>query len=205
MISQRLLPSVLYGADSDRRYSRQERFAGLGREGQERIARSRIAVAGCGALGSAQLELLARAGVGYLRPIDRDYVELSNLQRQFLFDEADAAEGLPKAVAAARRLVSVNSRVVTEPVVADLTASNADDLLGGVDLILDGSDNFETRYLVNDLRCAKARRGFTARRSGATASRWRFYPAGQRAFDVCIRNRRRECNRRARRRGCWGR
>jgi molybdopterin-synthase adenylyltransferase len=135
---------------ADPRYSRQERFAGLGREGQERIARSRIAVVGCGALGGAQLELLARAGVGYLRIIDRDYVELSNLQRQLLFDESDAAEGLPKAVAAARRLGAVNSRVVTEPAVSDLTASNADDLLGDVDLILDGSDNFETRYLIND-------------------------------------------------------
>jgi adenylyltransferase/sulfurtransferase len=137
-------------AAADARYSRQERFPGLGREGQESLARARIAVVGCGALGSTQLELLARAGAGYLRIIDRDYVELSNLQRQLLFDESDAADGAPKAVAAARRLAAVNSRVVTEPAVSDLTASNADDLLGGVDLILDGSDNFETRYLIND-------------------------------------------------------
>lgn len=132
------------------RYSRQERFPAIGREGQARIANSRVAVVGCGALGSAQVELLARAGCGYLRVIDRDYVELSNLQRQLLFDESDAREGLPKAVAAARRVAAVNSGVTVDPVVADLTAPNAEDLLGGVDVILDGSDNFETRYLIND-------------------------------------------------------
>ena len=135
---------------ADYRYSRQERFAALGPDGQRRIAESRVVVVGCGALGSAQAELLGRAGVGHLRIVDRDYVELSNLQRQFLFDESDAAEGLPKAVAAARRLRAVNSTIEVEPVVADLTPSNADDLLGGVDLILDGTDNFEARYLMND-------------------------------------------------------
>ncbi len=135
---------------ADHRYSRQERFSALGSDGQQRIARARIAVVGCGALGSAHAELLARAGVGYLRIIDRDYVELSNLQRQFLFDEADAAEALPKAIAAQKRLKQINSSVEVEAVVADLTAATAGDLLDGVDLILDGTDNFETRYLVND-------------------------------------------------------
>jgi molybdopterin/thiamine biosynthesis adenylyltransferase len=132
------------------RYSRQILFAGLGEAGQERLAKARVAIVGCGALGSLQASALARAGVGYLRIIDRDYVELSNLQRQWLFDENDAAEGLPKAVAAARQLRRVNSEISTDPVVADLTPSNADDLLGGIDLFLDGADNFETRYLVND-------------------------------------------------------
>jgi molybdopterin/thiamine biosynthesis adenylyltransferase len=140
---------------ADARYSRQERFTALGPEGQRRIGESRVVVVGCGALGSAQAELLARAGAGHLRIIDRDYVELSNLQRQFLFDESDAADGLPKAVAAARRLRAVNSAVQVEPVVADLTPRNADDLLGDADLILDGTDNFETRYLVNDFAVSR--------------------------------------------------
>ncbi|HEY6341229.1 MAG TPA: ThiF family adenylyltransferase [Bryobacteraceae bacterium] len=135
---------------ADERYSRQWRFAPLGPEGQRRIRGSRVAVVGLGALGSAAVELLARAGVGALRLIDRDFVELSNLQRQFLYDEADASEALPKAVAAARRLAHVNSSVELEPCVADLAPSSAGELLGGADLILDGTDNFETRYLIND-------------------------------------------------------
>jgi molybdopterin-synthase adenylyltransferase len=132
------------------RYSRQVRFAPLGEEGQQRIRAARVAIVGCGALGSLQAEALARAGVGTLRLIDRDFVEWSNLQRQFLFDEADAAEGLPKAVAAARRLARVNSEVAIEPMVADLTPSNAAEMLEDIGLILDGTDNFETRLLVND-------------------------------------------------------
>lgn len=140
---------------SSERYSRQIRYSGFGEEGQERVARSRVAVVGCGALGSAQAEILARAGVGVLRLIDRDYVELSNLQRQSLFDEADAREALPKAIAASRRLRAVNSTIEVEPVVDDLTALNAMELLGDVDLILDGTDNFETRYLINDLAVSR--------------------------------------------------
>ena len=136
------------GAES--RYSRQIRFAPLGEEGQRRIRAAGVAIVGCGALGSFQAETLARAGIGRLRLIDRDFVEWSNLQRQFLYDEADAAEALPKAVAAARRLARVNSGVAVEPMVADLIPSNAAELFEGVDLILDGTDNFETRYLIND-------------------------------------------------------
>jgi molybdopterin/thiamine biosynthesis adenylyltransferase len=132
------------------RYSRQARFAPLGEEGQRRISAARVAVVGLGALGSVQAELLARAGVGALRLLDRDFVEASNLQRQTLYDEADAAEALPKAVAAARRLASVNSLIRLEPTVADLTPRNCEELLEGMDLILDGTDNFETRYLLND-------------------------------------------------------
>ena len=135
---------------AESRYSRQTRFAPLGDEGQCKIRAAHVAIVGCGALGTVQAEIMARAGVGRLRLIDRDFVEWSNLQRQFLFDEADAAEALPKAVAAARRLARVNSEVAVEPMVADLTASNAAELFEDVDLILDGTDNFETRFLIND-------------------------------------------------------
>src|ERR1700682_1453402 len=110
----------------EERYSRQVLFAGIGAEGQQRLLESRVAIVGCGATGSVMASLLARAGVGTLRIIDRDYVEASNLQRQLLFDETDAAESLPKAVAARNRLSAINSLVQVEPVVADLTASNAD-------------------------------------------------------------------------------
>ena len=134
----------------DDRYSRQVLFHGIGAEGQKRLAESRVAVVGCGATGSAVAALLARSGVGTLRIIDRDYVEASNLQRQTLFEEADAAESLPKAVAAARRIAAFNSEIVIEPKVADLIPANIETLLGDTDLILDGTDNFETRYLVND-------------------------------------------------------
>jgi adenylyltransferase/sulfurtransferase len=137
------------------RYSRQVRFAPIGEEGQRRLLASHVAVVGCGALGSVQAEVLARAGIGVLRVIDRDSVELSNLQRQSLFDEADAREGTPKAIAAARRLSTIASTVNVEPVVADLTPASAGDLLEGMDLILDGTDNFETRFLINDF-CVKA-------------------------------------------------
>jgi len=136
--------------DFDERYSRQILFSGIGPAGQLRLAQSQVAIAGCGATGSAAAALLARAGVGKLRIIDRDFVEPSNLQRQNLFDEADAAASLPKAVAAARKIASFNSSIVVEPQVADLTPDNARDLLSGFDLILDGTDNFETRYLIND-------------------------------------------------------
>jgi molybdopterin-synthase adenylyltransferase len=132
------------------RYSRQVLFPGIGREGQARLARARIAIVGCGATGASVSGLLARAGVGQLRIIDRDYVEPSNLQRQTLFDEADAAESLPKAVAAARKIGAFNSDVQTKAEVADLTPENVEELLADADLILDATDNFETRYLIND-------------------------------------------------------
>ena len=136
---------------SDReRYSRQVLFAGIGEAGQERLRSAVVAVAGCGALGSFQAGAMARAGVGRLILIDRDYVELSNLQRQWLFCEADAAEGVPKAIAAAREIARINSGVKVDPEVADLTPANIEDLLEDVALVLDGTDNFETRYLIND-------------------------------------------------------
>jgi molybdopterin-synthase adenylyltransferase len=133
------------------RYSRQELFAGLGREGQARIREARVLVVGAGALGSALAEMMARAGVGALTLVDRDYVEPSNLQRQSLYDENDAAQGLPKAVAAEAKLRAINSDVVVRGVVADLAADNAAGLLAGHGLVLDGTDNFETRFLLNDL------------------------------------------------------
>jgi len=134
----------------EERYSRQVLFRGIGVEGQRRLQVARVAIVGCGATGSAVASLLARSGVGTLRIIDRDYVEASNLQRQALFDEADAAESIPKALAAARKIAAFNSQIVVEPQVSDLTPANIQVLLGGMQLILDGTDNFETRYLVND-------------------------------------------------------
>jgi len=134
----------------EERYSRQVLFRGIGVEGQRRLQVARVAIVGCGATGSAVASLLARSGVGTLRLIDRDYVEASNLQRQALFDEADAAESIPKALAAARKIAAFNSQIVVAPQVSDLTPANIQVLLGGMQLILDGTDNFETRYLVND-------------------------------------------------------
>lgn len=138
------------------RYSRQVLFAGIGAEGQRRLGVAHVALVGCGATGSTLASLLARAGVGRLRIIDRDYVEPSNLQRQSLFDESDAAESLPKAIAAARRIGAFNSDIVVEPQVADLTPQNAENLLSGVQLVLDGTDNFETRYLINDFAVSQS-------------------------------------------------
>jgi len=132
------------------RYSRQELFKKIGAEGQKKLSQSRVVIVGCGATGSALASLLARSGVGTLRILDRDYVEPSNLQRQALFDENDARESVPKAIAAARQIARFNSQIAVEPHVADLTPANVDSLLGGSDLILDGTDNFETRYLIND-------------------------------------------------------
>jgi len=132
------------------RYSRQTLFKEIGAEGQGRLSRARVVIVGCGATGSALASLLARAGVGTIRIVDRDYVEPSNLQRQSLFDENDARESVPKAIAAARQIARFNSEIVVEPQVDDLIPQNADALMGGVDLILDGTDNFETSYLIND-------------------------------------------------------
>lgn len=133
------------------RYSRQILFAPIGEIGQSKILDASVCIVGCGALGSFQAEALARAGIGRLRLIDRDYVDYTNLQRQWLYDESDAQNESPKAIAAARRLAQVNARVQVEPLVADLTPSNGEELIGNCNLILDGTDNFETRYLLNDL------------------------------------------------------
>jgi adenylyltransferase/sulfurtransferase len=136
------------------RYSRQILFREIGAEGQEKLAQARVLIVGCGALGAAHAETLARAGVGFLRLVDRDFVEVTNLQRQTLYSEADAAERLPKAVAARNRIVAVNSGIEVEPIVADVTNSNIESLIKDVDLVIDGTDNFQVRYLVNDA-CVK--------------------------------------------------
>lgn len=141
-------------APSFDRYARQVLLPQIGEAGQEQLRAASIALVGCGALGTVIAEGLTRAGIGSLRLIDRDVLELHNLQRQVLFDENDVAEGLPKAIAAARHLARINSEVRVEPVVADLSPHNAERLLSGVDLVLDGTDNFETRYLINDV-CVK--------------------------------------------------
>ncbi len=133
------------------RYSRQMLFAPLGVEGQRRLKHASVVLIGCGALGSALSNLLVRAGVGALRIIDRDFVELSDLQRQTLFDEHDIAQNLPKAVAAVRKLHKINSAVEVEGLVADLHPENAAALCADADLLLDGTDNLETRYLINDV------------------------------------------------------
>jgi len=139
------------------KYSRQMLFAGIGPAGQQRLLASRAAVVGCGAIGAAAANLLVRAGLGYLRIIDRDFVEPSNLQRQTLFDEGDARNVLPKAVAAERKLRSINSSVAVEGIVADLNPRNVEALLGEVDVLLDGTDNFETRFLINDVAVKSGR------------------------------------------------
>jgi molybdopterin/thiamine biosynthesis adenylyltransferase len=132
------------------KYSRQVLFAHVGETGQQRLLESSVVLVGCGAIGTAVANLMARAGVGRLRVIDRDFVEPSNLQRQTLFDEADAREALPKAIAAERKLRAANADVRVEGIVGDLTPKTVAQWLAGFDLILDGTDNFETRFLIND-------------------------------------------------------
>jgi adenylyltransferase/sulfurtransferase len=138
----------------DDRYSRQILFPGIGAEGQDRLGDARAVIIGCGALGSAQAEALARAGVGRLRIVDRDFVEASNLQRQTMFTESDANERLPKAVACVKRIALINSEVETEAEVLDVNHSNIERLVSDCDVVVDGTDNFATRYLINDA-CVK--------------------------------------------------
>jgi adenylyltransferase/sulfurtransferase len=138
----------------ENRYSRQVLFAPIGRQGQEKLSRSRVFIMGCGALGASHAETLARAGAGFLRVADRDFVEYTNLQRQTLYSESDARERLPKAVAAKNRLAEINSEIEVEAVVADVNFSNVEDLIRDCDLVLDGTDNFQIRYLINDA-CVK--------------------------------------------------
>lgn len=138
------------------RYSRQILFDGIGEAGQRRLMDSRAVIIGCGALGTAQSEALARAGVGRLLIVDRDFVESSNLQRQTMFTERDAQERLPKAVACLNHLAEINSEVKAEALVADVNHSNVERIIEGSDVVLDGTDNFATRYLINDA-CVKHR------------------------------------------------
>ena len=145
------MPNEPQPTDPLARYVRQMRYSPLGEEGQKRLTESTVLLCGCGALGTVLANTLARAGVGHLRIVDRDFIELNNLQRQVLFDEEDLAAGLPKAVAAANKLRKINSSIEIEPIVTDFDCDNARSLADGVDLILDGTDNFETRMLLNDL------------------------------------------------------
>lgn len=139
----------------DDRYSRQILFKEIGKNGQKKLAESRVLLVGCGALGAAHAETLARAGVGFLRIVDRDFVEFSNLQRQTLYSEADAKERLPKAIAAQKRIKEINSEIKVEAIVADVNHSNIESFVKDVDLVLDGTDNFQIRYLINDA-CVKS-------------------------------------------------
>src|ERR1700694_2247349 len=132
------------------RYSRQVLFEGIGEEGQARLAQSKAVIIGGGALGAVQAETLARAGAGHLVIVDRDFVEESNLQRQIIFEESDALERLPKAVAAAARLSRGNSLIQVEPIVTDVNFENVEEIIAGANVVIDGTDNFETRFLIND-------------------------------------------------------
>ena len=132
------------------RYARQWRYPPLGREGQERLGQSRALICGCGALGSVIANTLARAGVGYLRIVDRDFLELNNLQRQVLFDEQDVADRLPKAIAAEKKIRQINANIEIDPQVVDINHRNILQLADSMDLLIDGTDNFETRMLLND-------------------------------------------------------
>jgi len=132
------------------RYARQTVFGHIGKEGQEKLLNSKVTIIGMGALGTVAANNLARAGVGYIRMADRDYVEITNLQRQILYDEDDAARSLPKAVAAFNHLSKVNSEITLEPVITDVNPSNIEGLISDANLVLDANDNFETRLLINE-------------------------------------------------------
>jgi len=143
-----------FGLEERERYARQMAFSEIGPAGQEKLAQSRVMILGCGGLGAASASILARAGIGYLRLVDRDFLELNNLQRQLLYEEHDVKEGLPKAIAAQRRIQQINSTIMTEAIVADVNRFNIERLIGDVDLVIDATDNFETRFLLNDA-CVK--------------------------------------------------
>ncbi|RME98008.1 MAG: thiazole biosynthesis adenylyltransferase ThiF [Chloroflexi bacterium] len=136
------------------RYARQTIFPGIGQEGQRKLLAARVLVVGCGANGTVIANHLARAGVGHLTIVDRDFIELNNLQRQLLFDEQDLAENLPKAAAAERKLRAINSDITVRGLVTDVNAENIETLIAGMTLVMDGTDNFETRYILNDA-CVK--------------------------------------------------
>src|SRR5271154_16940 len=169
------LPSAPPIADNDR-YSRQILFPGIAAPGQQLLASAHVAVIGVGATGAATASLLARAGVGTLTLIDRDFVEPSNLQRQILFDEADARESLPKAEAARRKIALFNSTIAVHPHIADLVPANIHELLASADLILDATDNFETRYLINDYAVQQSKPWIYAAAIGAYAATMNILP-----------------------------
>ncbi len=163
----------------DDRYSRQRLFAGIGHAGQQKLQNSRVTLIGCGATGAASAALLARAGVGHLTIIDRDFVEPSNLQRQMLFTEEDARAAMPKAAAAERRLREINAAVDVVAHIVDLVPANTAELLQDAELILDGTDNFETRYLINDYAVQSGKPWIYAAAIGSYAATMNILPAGQ--------------------------
>ncbi len=177
----------LYGTagEEDDRYSRQRLFSRIGDAGQQMLAQARVTLVGCGATGAASAALLARAGVGSLKIIDRDFVELSNLQRQLLFTEEDAQEALPKAEAARRRLLEINSDVTVTVHIEDLTPANASTLLLGADVLLDATDNFETRYLMNDFAVESGTPWIYAAAIGSYAATMNILP-GETACLACL-------------------
>lgn len=146
-----------FAEEEKQRYARQEIFHGIGTEGQKKLSDSRVLILGCGGLGSASASLLARAGVGYLKIVDRDFLDLSNLQRQILYEEHDVKEGLPKVIAAERRLKEINSTIQIEPIISDVNRFTVEKLIQDVDLVIDAVDNFETRFLLNEA-CVKHKR-----------------------------------------------
>jgi molybdopterin-synthase adenylyltransferase len=179
------LPKTASAAPLPDRYSRQVLFPGIGEAGQERLGSAHVALAGCGATGAAVASLLARAGVGTLTLIDRDFVEESNLQRQVLFDEADARESLPKAEAARRKIALFNREVEVRAHIADLTPGNIHELLAGAEIILDATDNFETRYLLNDYAVEQHKPWIYSAAIGAYAATMNILP-GETACVACI-------------------
>ena len=170
------MPDLSPSSDFTTRYSRQILFPGIGEAGQALLAQARVALVGVGATGAASASLLARAGVGHLTLIDRDFVEPSNLQRQILFDEADARESLPKAEAARRKIAAFNSSVHVDAVIADLVPANIHALLADADLLLDCTDNFETRYLLNDFAVEQGKPWIYAAALGAYAASMTILP-----------------------------
>ena len=147
-------PGFFMAKDNISRYHRQYLFNKIGEAGQHRLLKSRVAVIGCGALGTVLVNTLGRAGVGFIRIVDRDFIEFNNLQRQVLFDEEDIKENLPKAIAAERKIKKINSEIQVEAIVSDVNFTNIERFIQDVDLVLDGTDNFETRFLLNDT-CVK--------------------------------------------------
>jgi adenylyltransferase/sulfurtransferase len=166
-------PSPIRDAD---RYSRQILFAGIGAAGQQQLAAAHVAIIGCGAMGASSASLLARAGVGTLTLIDRDFVEPSNLQRQILYDESDARESLPKAAAARHHIARFNSNITVHAHIADLVPGNIADLLAGAHILLDATDNFETRYLINDFAVQQGKPWIYAAAIGAYAATMNILP-----------------------------
>jgi molybdopterin-synthase adenylyltransferase len=178
-------PAISPASDHDR-YSRQILFPGIGSAGQDLLRSAHVAIVGVGATGAATASLLARAGVGTLTLIDRDFVEASNLQRQILFDETDARDSLPKAEAASRKIALFNSTVTVHPHIADLVPANIHELLGPAQLILDATDNFETRYLINDYAVQQSKPWIYAAAIGAYAATMNILPIGPAsAFESC--------------------